>query len=157
MRLGLAERIRGRFEPAQMIPAAGQGALGLEVREDAQALRALLLQTSHLPTYLAVQAERAVSRSLGGSCSMPLAAHAIWADDDAGAAPGAARRLTLVAALGDSADLKRPLLRVQLRAEMALSLASEAQARALGDQAAVQLQALGAGSYLGASASQSQP
>lgn len=157
MRLGLAERIRCRFEPAQMIPAAGQGALGLEVREDAQALCALLQQTIHLPTYLAVQAERAVSRSLGGSCSMPLAAHATWAEAPAAAAVGAGRVLTLVAALGDSQDFTRPLLRVQLQAGMPLALASEAQARALGEQAATQLRALGAGSYLEATAAKPLP
>ncbi|MEY2654350.1 MAG: hypothetical protein RLZZ524_1378, partial [Pseudomonadota bacterium] len=41
-RLGLAERIRAVIEPAVMLPAAGQGALGIEVREDATALRELL-------------------------------------------------------------------------------------------------------------------
>ena len=77
-RLGLASRIRTVFEPEQMLPAAGQGALGIEVRSDrtdvAQVLQALL----HTPTWLAVSAERAVSRVMGGSCSMPLAAFAIW-------------------------------------------------------------------------------
>jgi hydroxymethylbilane synthase len=77
-RLGLASRIRTVFEPEQMLPAAGQGALGIEVRSDradvAQVLQALL----HTPTWLAVSAERAVSRVMGGSCSMPLAAFATW-------------------------------------------------------------------------------
>ena len=77
-RLGLASRIRTVFEPEHMLPAAGQGALGIEVRSDrtdvAQVLQALL----HTPTWLAVSAERAVSRVMGGSCSMPLAAFAIW-------------------------------------------------------------------------------
>lgn len=77
-RLGLASRIRTVFEPEQMLPAAGQGALGIEVRSDradvAQVLQALL----HRPTWLAVSAERAVSRVMGGSCSMPLAAFATW-------------------------------------------------------------------------------
>ncbi|MFO1287071.1 MAG: hydroxymethylbilane synthase, partial [Rubrivivax sp.] len=77
-RLGLEGRIRGFFDVRQMIPAAGQGALGLEVRADAQALRALLAQTAHRATEFATLAERAVSRTLGGSCSMPLAAHARW-------------------------------------------------------------------------------
>ncbi len=61
-----------------MIPAAGQGALGIETRDDATALRATLGEMLHRPTWLAVHAERAVSRALGGSCSMPLAAHASW-------------------------------------------------------------------------------
>jgi hydroxymethylbilane synthase len=81
VRLGLGERIRARFDPAVMIPAAGQGALGIEVRSDAVALKALLAQTIHPPTFLACQAERAVSRGLGGSCSLPLAAHATLSAD----------------------------------------------------------------------------
>ncbi|MCY7314421.1 MAG: hydroxymethylbilane synthase, partial [Rubrivivax sp.] len=70
MRLGLASRIRARFDPEQMLPAAAQGALGIEVREDNTALRELLELTSHMPTFLTAHAERAVSRGLGGSCSM---------------------------------------------------------------------------------------
>ncbi|HEX7384876.1 MAG TPA: hydroxymethylbilane synthase, partial [Burkholderiaceae bacterium] len=77
-RLGLGERIRSLFDPARMIPCAGQGALGIEVRSDALALRERLAALTHAPTWLAVQAERAVSRALGGRCSMPLAAHAVW-------------------------------------------------------------------------------
>jgi hydroxymethylbilane synthase len=134
MRLGLAARIRARFEPSQMIPAAGQGALGLEVREDATALRALLTQTIHMPTFLAAHAERAVSRALGGSCSMPLAAHATWQG----------QTLRIDAALGDAQALTRPLLRTHLTAEVT----SEAQARALGDAAATELRSAGAAAYL---------
>jgi hydroxymethylbilane synthase len=134
MRLGLESRIRARFEPSQMIPAAGQGALGLEVREDATTLRALLTQTIHLPTFLAAHAERAVSRALGGSCSMPLAAHATWQG----------KTLHIDAALGDAQLLTRPLLRTHLAAEVS----SEAQARALGDAAAQQLRSAGAAAYL---------
>jgi len=141
MRLGLAERIRSRFEPTQMLPAAGQGALGIEVREDAAGLRAMLEQTIHLPTFLAAHAERAVSRALGGSCSMPLAAHAVWQGDT----------LCLDAALGDSNDVKRPLLNSRVSAQLALHVQSEAAARALGERAAAALRQAGAGSYLAAS------
>src|SRR5574343_183857 len=76
-RLGLADRIRWVFDAQRMIPAAGQGALGLEVREDDGALREALQAFVHQPTWLATHAERAVSRALGGSCSVPLAAHAV--------------------------------------------------------------------------------
>lgn len=134
MRLGLQDRIRARFEPAQMLPAAGQGALGLEVREDNQALRQLLEQTSHAPTLLAVLAERAVSRGLGGSCSMPLAAHAVWVGAE----------LHLDAALGDAAQPLRPLLRVQVSAPVD----NEAAAHALGARAVAQLHSAGASNYL---------
>ena len=133
-RLGLGARIRALFEPETMLPAAGQGALALEVREDARALRELLAQTIHQPTFLAAHAERAVSRALGGSCSMPLAAHAVW--------DGATLRLD--AALGDAADVLRPLLRTRASA----AVLDEAAARTLGEQAAARLREAGAGSYL---------
>ena len=137
-RLGLASRIRIAFDPQTMIPAAGQGALGIEVREDATELRALLAQTIHLPTFLSAHAERAVSRALGGSCSMPLAAHAVW--------DGATLRME--AALGDALAPQRPLLRTQ----QAAAVTDEASARALGEAAAAQLRAVGAADYLRAGA-----
>ncbi len=133
-RLQLAARIRCCFEPDQMLPAAGQGALGIEVREDATALRELLAGTRHLATQLATVAERAVSRGLGGSCSMPLAAHATWAGTV----------LTLHAALGDAQQLQRPLLRTHAAA----AVADEAAALALGAQAVAQLRQAGADGYL---------
>ena len=75
-RLGLGERIRTEFSTTEMLPAAGQGALGIEVRADRQDLVDALAPLAHMPSWLIVTAERAVSRSMGGSCSMPLAAHA---------------------------------------------------------------------------------
>ncbi len=137
MRLGLAARIRSRFDPAQMTPAAGQGALGIEVRESAQALRAQLAQLTHTPTWLAAHAERAVSRSLGGSCSMPLAAFGTWQGGT----------LQLDAALGHPEEPARPLLRTQVTGQPA----DAASATALGEQAAQQLRALGAAGYLASS------
>ncbi len=75
-RLGLQARIRATFDPKQMLPAAGQGALGIEVRSHRTDVIAALESLRHTPTWLAVSAERAVSRVMGGSCSMPLAAYA---------------------------------------------------------------------------------
>ena len=77
-RLGLSNRIAAVFEPGEMLPAAGQGALAIETRTVNPALAAALAPLVHMPSWLAVTAERAVSRTLGGSCSMPLAAHATW-------------------------------------------------------------------------------
>jgi hydroxymethylbilane synthase len=77
-RLGLAQRIRVEFETTEMLPAAGQGALGIEIKANRTDLVAALAPLAHLPTWMAVSAERAVSRAMGGSCSMPLAAHAVW-------------------------------------------------------------------------------
>jgi len=75
-RLGLQARIRHIFETEQMLPAAGQGALGIETRSDRNDVQQALAHLSHHTSWLAVAAERAVSRAMGGSCSMPLAAHA---------------------------------------------------------------------------------
>ena len=61
-----------------MLPAAGQGALGIEVRSSRQDVTAALKPLAHDSTWLTVTAERAVSRAMGGSCSMPLAAHATY-------------------------------------------------------------------------------
>ena len=142
-RLGLGARIRATFGPDEMIPAAGQGALGIEVRSSATVLRAQLAQLTHAPTWLAVHAERAVSRALGGSCSMPLAAFAVWQGE----------QLVIDAALGDAERVHRPLLRARAQATLNPSAsddASTAAASALGAQAAAQLRALGADAYLAA-------
>jgi hydroxymethylbilane synthase len=80
-RLGLGERIRALIEPEVSLPAAGQGALGIEIRSDRPELAAWLAPLNHTPTLLAVSAERAVSRRLGGSCQVPLGAHARWRGD----------------------------------------------------------------------------
>ncbi|MEP6559176.1 MAG: hydroxymethylbilane synthase, partial [Burkholderiales bacterium] len=80
LRLGLELRIAEYFEPADMLPSAGQGALAIEVRAGREDLIDALLPLSHQPTLLATAAERAVSRAMGGSCSMPLAAHAEFVD-----------------------------------------------------------------------------
>ena len=120
-RLGLASRIRATFSVDAMIPCAGQGALGIEVRSEAAALRAQLAGLTHRPTWLAVLAERAVSRALGGSCSMPLAAHAVWHGD----------MLRVAVALGDPEATDRPLL----RATASGPVADEGAAAALGQSA----------------------
>ncbi|HYF41465.1 MAG TPA: hydroxymethylbilane synthase [Ramlibacter sp.] len=115
-RLGLAARIRHAFEPQQMLPAAGQGALGIEIRSERAEVAQALAPLSHQSTWLAVAAERAVSRALGGSCSMPLAAHATlsgeylqleaaWGEPEGSGALLRARGATVVADLGQAAAL----------------------------------------------------
>jgi len=133
-RLGLAHRVRALFDIDAMLPCAGQGALGLEIRADDASLADALTRLAHAPTLLACEAERAVSRALGGSCSLPLAAHARWQGDT----------LCLDAALGHAEQHTAPLLRARATA----AVADVAAARALGQQAAAQLRDLGAGSYL---------
>jgi len=135
-RLGLASRIRAVIDPAVMLPAAGQGALGIEVRTDHAALRAALATLIDTPTWLAVHAERAVSRALGGSCSMPLAAHATWR--------GAT--MVLEARLGHPTDAAQPLLMAQVDG----AVTDVAGAEALGLSVAQLLRDGGGMAYLAA-------
>ncbi|HTH61985.1 MAG TPA: hydroxymethylbilane synthase [Paraburkholderia sp.] len=79
-RLGLSARIRALIEPEDSLPAAGQGALGIEIRADRADVAAWLAPLHDPRTAAAVEAERMVSRALGGSCSVPLAAYAQWRD-----------------------------------------------------------------------------
>lgn len=75
-RLGLAERASQILEPQVMLPAVGQGALGIECRAGDDRLRALLEPTDHKETRLTVEAERAFMRAVGGNCQLPVAAYA---------------------------------------------------------------------------------
>jgi len=63
-----------------MLPAVGQGALAIEVRESDEEVRALVHPLNHPPTERAVSAERAFLSALGGGCTVPVAAHAAVAD-----------------------------------------------------------------------------
>lgn len=76
-RLGLAARIRERLDPARVVPAPGQGALGIECLAASAEVRERLAPLADLATSLCVRAERAVSLALGGNCTIPLGAHAI--------------------------------------------------------------------------------
>jgi len=75
-RLGLASRIRALLEPALSLPAAGQGALGIECLAQREDVLRLVAPLDDADTAACVRAERAVSRALGGSCSVPLGAYA---------------------------------------------------------------------------------
>jgi hydroxymethylbilane synthase len=125
-RLGLGQRIRDTFEPDAMLPAAGQGALGIEVRTECQEVIDALAPLAHQDTWLAVAAERAVSRAMGGSCSMPLAAFATLAEGT----------LTLDAAWGDPEGV---LALVRVRQSAPVS--DLAHATALGERVAAELRA----------------
>jgi hydroxymethylbilane synthase len=75
-RLGAAQRIAALLPLEQSLPAAGQGAMAIEVFDHGQDWLPMLAALNHAPTEMATRAERAVSRVLGGSCQIPLAAHA---------------------------------------------------------------------------------
>jgi hydroxymethylbilane synthase len=74
IRLGLQDRITERLQPELSLPAIGQGALAIEIREDDQRVAALVDQLDDRETRLATTAERAFLRRLGGSCVTPIAA-----------------------------------------------------------------------------------
>ena len=134
-RLGLKDRIRHIFDLKTMIPAAGQGAIGIEISSSRMDLVDTLASLNDLTTAVAVYAERGVSRAMGGSCSMPLAAHATLEQGS----------LTIHAAWGDHLHSGTALIhaqdqqRIDMRDPDVLKVAS-----ALGDSVARKLIAQGA-------------
>ena len=74
-RLGLSERIRDTLSAEDSLPAAGQGALGIEIAAHRLDLLAVLNPLNHPQTNACVSAERALARALDGSCQVPLAAY----------------------------------------------------------------------------------
>lgn len=120
-RLGLGERIRSALPVGDSLPAPGQGTLGIEIRADRDDLRRWLAPLADQDATDVSLAERAVSRGLGGSCQVPLAAHAILDENN----------LIHLRALVASPDGAR-LIRAERRG-------SRAQAEALGADIAREL------------------
>ena len=75
-RLGLSDRITAPLSPEAVLPAIGQGVLGLELREDDQKTQHLIFFLNDLETELAARAERAFLKELEGGCQVPLAGYA---------------------------------------------------------------------------------
>ena len=75
-RLGLEARITEYLPEAIMLPAIGQGALAIEIREDDDATQRLIAPLDHRETHLAVKSERAFLARLEGGCQVPIAARA---------------------------------------------------------------------------------
>jgi hydroxymethylbilane synthase len=130
-RLGLEGRIAAHLEAEEMLPAPGQGALGIECVAGRADVAGLLAPLGDAVTSTCVRAERAVSRALGGSCTLPLAAYAIRVQGN---------RLRL-RALVASADGKR-VLREQIEG-------GAADPEALGERVAQELRRRGAAEILG--------
>src|SRR5215216_3746642 len=78
VRLGLQERISLRIPISHMLPAVGQGAIGIETRADDELAMEATRKLDHRETRLACLAERAFLRGLGGGCQLPIAAHALF-------------------------------------------------------------------------------
>lgn len=77
VRLGLSDRIRARIDPADMLPAPGQGALGIEICAGQPGNQQIADGLADAETSACVCAERAFSRRLGGSCHLPIAGFAV--------------------------------------------------------------------------------
>ncbi|MET0680630.1 MAG: hydroxymethylbilane synthase [Burkholderiales bacterium] len=127
-RLGLADRIRAVIDPEVSLPAVGQGALAIECRAARTDLRELLALLHDPTTAACVRAERAVSRALGGSCQVPLAAYGEIADGTL--------RLRGVVASPDGARVVRGEVRGDPQAPEA---AGEALAAELGRRGAAEI------------------
>jgi hydroxymethylbilane synthase len=129
-RLGLDGRIAAQLPPEEMLPAPGQGALGIECLAGRAEVAALVAPLADAETTVCIRAERAVSRALGGSCALPLAAYAEL--------ESAALRLRSLVA---SSDGKR-VIRCELRG-------AAADPQGLGARAAQELRRQGADEVLG--------
>ena len=81
-RLKFEQRIASFLEPEQILPAGGQGAVGIECRTDDSDTIAMLQPLNHEKTSELVRAERALNRRLEGGCQVPIGCYAIYGDRD---------------------------------------------------------------------------
>lgn len=77
IRLGLADRIASFIDVEQSLPAAGQGAVGIECRTDDMQVQALLAPLADAETTYCVRAERAMNNHLQGGCQVPIGGYAV--------------------------------------------------------------------------------
>ncbi|MBA6378576.1 MULTISPECIES: hydroxymethylbilane synthase [unclassified Colwellia] len=77
IRLAMPERIQEFIEPEVMLPANGQGAVGIECRTNDETLKALLAPLGCETTRIRVLAERAMNRALEGGCQVPIGSYAV--------------------------------------------------------------------------------
>ena len=82
IRLGMPERIRSFISVEQSLPAAGQGAVGIETRLDDQRVLGYLAKLNHQPTAYRVIAERAMNAHLQGGCQVPIGGFATLENDE---------------------------------------------------------------------------
>lgn len=76
LRLGFSARLSSFISPEQCLPSAGQGALGIEIREQDNVTADLIAPLYHQRTAYCVKAERAVNKKLEGGCQVPIACFA---------------------------------------------------------------------------------
>ena len=80
-RLGRIDEAHELFPIETFLPDAGQGTLAIQARNSDRALLEMVRAIDHRPTSAALEAERAFIRRIGGSCKVPVAAHASFAND----------------------------------------------------------------------------
>lgn len=81
-RIGLKDKVKQVFQPHELVPACGQGTIGIEYKEGREGLKEVLDQIHHTETGLLIEAERAVLQSLDGSCESPIGVHASRSSQD---------------------------------------------------------------------------
>lgn len=106
IRLGWEARMSDVLDPIDLLPQAGQGAIAVQCRAEDEETRTLLARIDHAPSHRTLRAERSVLATLGGSCSVPVAAYAESLDGAADASDGVLRVTGLVAS-GDGRTLVR--------------------------------------------------
>lgn len=82
-RMGWQDRVRQYLSVDEFVPAPGQGAIGVEVREDNTDVRELLAPLNDPDLALAVESERTFLRTVGGGCTSPIGAHTVLDGDAA--------------------------------------------------------------------------
>ncbi len=75
IRMGFSDRITDYLDTGTMLPAIGQGAIGIETRVDDEKTNSIAAKLDHHATALCVEVERAFLRRMGGGCQVPMAAH----------------------------------------------------------------------------------
>lgn len=159
-RLGFQDRIAEVLDPEWFTPDPGQGALGVETREDDTRLRDLLKAVNHRESEFTTRAERAFLREIGGSCKTPVGALAarggnygnyLWLTGMIAAPDGRTilrhREVERISAAQE--DLKMPVEDI-----VHVILASVAGPEMLGEQVVAKLRAAGAEELLAATARQ---
>lgn len=82
IRLGFEDRIKSHIEPEQSLPAIGQGAVGIECRENDERILKLISPLNHRETHTRLKAERAMNHRLNGGCQVPIAGYSIIEGND---------------------------------------------------------------------------
>ena len=120
IRLGLAERIASFIDVEQSLPAAGQGAVGIECRTDDVAVQQLLAPLADAETTSCVLAERAMNHHLQGGCQVPIGGYAVLRDSELylRALVGSVDGSTIIRAEGKSAVENADVLGVQIAEQL---------------------------------------